>query len=111
MNKIIPFVVVLLANLVTPIQAKDINGGAVIGGALGGATGAGVGSAIGGREGAIIGGGLGGALGAAIGSSENAHQEKKVVHIHEVNHYQKRHDNGRHLGHSKQKHKHKHKHK
>jgi uncharacterized protein YcfJ len=106
MNKIIPFVIVLLANFAAPVQARDIDGGAVIGGALGGATGAAVGSTIGGREGAIIGGGLGGALGAAVGSSESEPRrkqvvEKKVVHIHEVNHYHKRHDNGRHLGHFK----------
>ena len=107
MNKIVPFVVVFLASLIPSTQAKDVDGSAVIGGAIGGATGAAVGSAIGGREGAVIGGGLGGALGAAVGSSESTPQEKKVVHIHEVNHYKKRHDNGLHLGHSKHKHKYK----
>jgi hypothetical protein len=109
MNKIIPFTVVLWASLITPTQAKDVDGSAVIGGAIGGATGAAVGSAIGGREDAIIGGGLGGALGAAVGFSENTSQGKKVVHIHEVNHYEKRHDKGLHLGHSKHKNKQKYK--
>jgi outer membrane lipoprotein SlyB len=116
MHKIILFLVAISITIVTSAQAGEIDSGAVVGGAVGGGAGAAVGSAVGGREGAIIGGALGGALGAGIGASENQSKqtrvvEKEVVHVHEVHDYDKRHDNGRHLGHYKQKHKHRHKHK
>jgi hypothetical protein len=46
--------------------AGDIDGAAVLGGAIGDGAGAEVGSAGGGREGAVVGAGLGGAPGAMI---------------------------------------------
>lgn len=62
-----------------PASAGDIDGGAVLGGAVGGGAGAAVGSAIGGRDGAIIGGAIGGATGAAVGSSARKQPQEKVV--------------------------------
>ena len=72
-------------------QAGDIDGRAVVGGALGGGAGAAIGSAIGGREGAIIGAGVGGAAGAAIATkparepkvSRQVVVERDVVVVHE----------------------------
>jgi hypothetical protein len=52
-----------------PAAANEIDGKAVLGGALGGAAGTALGSAIGGREGAILGGALGAGVGAAMGSA------------------------------------------
>jgi outer membrane lipoprotein SlyB len=95
-------------------QAGEIDGRAVIGGAVGGGAGAAVGSAVGGREGAIIGGGLGGAAGAAIATqprkTEEVKVEKQVVVEKEVVYV---HDHDDHCwppGHCKHKHKHKHRH-
>jgi hypothetical protein len=104
--------VIVMAAWITTAQAGEVDGKAVIGGALGGATGAAVGSAVGGREGAIIGGGLGGAAGAAIATQPRKTEtvkvekqvivEKEVVHVHD--------DHCWPPGHCKHKHKHKHKH-
>lgn len=82
-----------------PVYAGDIDGKAVLGGAIGGGAGAGIGSAVGGREGAIIGGGIGGAAGTR---PRPQIVERKVVHVEHHHH------KGRHLGHHKHKHKHKH---
>lgn len=88
------------------VSAGEVDGPAVLGGALGGGAGAAVGSAVGGREGAIIGGGLGGALGAAIGSgaSDTHYRQPRSVVIEEPRYH---HDNGLHRGHYKHKSKHK----
>ena len=97
----------LVSILSVPAMAAGVDGDAVIGGALGGAAGAAIGSAVGGRDGAIIGGGIGGATGAAVltsGKKTERVREREVVYVHDDDH----HDNGRHLGHYKQKHKHKH---
>jgi hypothetical protein len=59
-------------------QAGDIDGRAVVGGAVGGGAGAAVGSAVGGREGAVIGAGVGAAAGAAI-ATQPAPAKPKVV--------------------------------
>jgi outer membrane lipoprotein SlyB len=80
---------VILAVLAAPVYA-DVDGKAVVGGAIGGGAGAAVGSAIGGREGAIVGGAVGGAAGAAIATSKPKETvvtkevvvEKEVVHVH-----------------------------
>lgn len=91
-------------------QAGDVDGKAVIGGAVGGGAGAAVGSAVGGREGAIIGGAIGGGAGAAIATQPSSKEtkvekhvivQKEVVHEHECWP----------PGHCKHKHKHKHKYK
>jgi outer membrane lipoprotein SlyB len=90
-----------LAVLAAPVYAGDIDGGAVIGGAIGGGAGAAVGSAIGGKQGAIIGGAVGGGAGAAIGSSTTQQKtvvKEKVIYVEDDHH-----DNGRHLGHYKNK--------
>ena len=91
-------------------QAGEVDGRAVIGGAVGGGAGAAVGSAVGGREGAIIGGGLGGAAGAAIATQPRKTEavkvekqvvvEKEVVYVHD--------DDCWPPGHCKHKHRHKH---
>lgn len=88
-------------------HAGDIDGNAVLGGAVGGALGTAIGSKVGGRDGAIVGGAIGGATGAAIGSSASKKQETRVVREREVV-YVDKHDNGRHLGQHKRKHHHGH---
>jgi outer membrane lipoprotein SlyB len=96
-----------LSALAAPVHAGEVDGSAVIGGAIGGATGAAVGSAIGGREGAIIGGAIGGAAGAAIatdGSKDEKVVTRQVVVEKEVVYVPAHHDNGRHRGHYKRKH-------
>jgi hypothetical protein len=97
--------VILAAALALPVYAGDIDGGAVVGGAIGGGAGAAVGSAIGGKEGAIVGGAIGGAAGAAIGSSATEEKkvvkEKEVIYVHEHHH-----PPGLARGHYKNKHKH-----
>lgn len=87
------------------VSAGEVDGTAVLGGAIGGGAGAAVGSAVGGREGAIIGGGLGGALGAAIGSraSDTHYRQPRPVVIEEPRYH---HDNGLHRGYYKHKSKH-----
>lgn len=92
-------------------SAGDIDGRAVVGGALGGATGAAIGSAVGGRDGAVIGAGIGGAAGAAVATSGNSKTvqtrtvvQKEVVVVHEDDDY--RHDHGKHKGWYKHKHHH-----
>ncbi|HSO06964.1 MAG TPA: hypothetical protein VLW45_06975 [Pelomicrobium sp.] len=90
-----------LTALSFPVFAGDIDGGAVLGGAIGGGAGAAVGSAIGGKEGAIIGGAIGGGAGAAIGSS--ATKEKTVVKEKVIYVEKDHHDNGLHRGHYKNK--------
>ncbi|MFZ0255172.1 MAG: glycine zipper domain-containing protein [Gammaproteobacteria bacterium] len=111
MRHIWPAIFLPLVTVAFAVPAGEVDGEAVLGGALGGATGAAVGSAVGGREGAIIGAGVGGALGAAVGSHDSEPQQKvvttEVVHVREVHHRPKRHDNGLHLGHWKHRHKHK----
>ena len=101
-------IVVALAAFGTPGQAGELDGRAVLGGALGGATGAAVGSAMGGRNGAVIGAGVGGALGAAAATHEHEPQSrvvtKEVIHVQDGHHYPMRHDNGWHRGHHKHKH-------
>ncbi len=69
----------LLAGWAALAQAGDIDGRAVLGGAIGGGTGAAVGSAIGGRDGAILGAGLGGAAGAAIATKPQRAPQQQVV--------------------------------
>ena len=70
---------ILALGVALPASAGNIDGGAVVGGAVGGGAGAAVGSAVGGRDGAIIGGAIGGATGAAIGSSAKKQPAEKVV--------------------------------
>ncbi|MBC7943799.1 MAG: hypothetical protein H7X91_00700 [Burkholderiales bacterium] len=107
-NKLALLILSLLVVPAASVYAGDIDGKAVLGGAVGGGAGAAVGSAIGGREGAIIGGGLGGAAGAAIATQPR----KEVVRVHREVVYadDDHHDHGRHRGHHKHKHKYKHKH-
>ena len=103
-------IVVALATFGKPSPAGEMDGTAVLGGALGGATGAAVGSAMGGREGAVIGAGVGGALGAAVATHDPQPKvvTKEVIHVQDVHHYyppgRHRHDNGWHRGHHKHKH-------
>jgi outer membrane lipoprotein SlyB len=85
---------------VSATTAKAVDSDAIIGGAIGGGAGAAVGSAVGGRNGAIIGGAIGGGAGAAVATS--GRRDRDVVVVRE----RERHDNGRHLGHYKNKHKH-----
>lgn len=77
----------LFAACVATAQAGEIDGKAVVGGALGGAAGAAVGSAVGGRTGAVVGAGVGGAAGAAIATHSSKPQtkvvEREVVHVHD----------------------------
>ncbi len=97
------FSILLFVIFLMPLTllASNVDKGAVIGGAIGGGTGAAVGSAVGGKEGAVIGAAVGAAVGAYVGA------ENDDVHHHDS----KRHDNGLHLGHYKNKHKQKHKYK
>ena len=101
-------VLVLGVLVVSAATAKaGMDGEAILGGALGGGAGAAVGSAMGGRDGAIIGGAVGGAAGAAMATSDRRREtvrvRKEVVYVQDDYDH---HDNGRHLGHYKNKHKH-----
>lgn len=92
--------------VVAATTAKAMDSDAILGGALGGGAGAAIGSAVGGRDGAIIGSAVGGAAGVAVATSdrrrENVRVRKEVVYVQDDrDHY----DNGRHLGHYKNKHK------
>ncbi|MGV1100389.1 hypothetical protein ACUUL3_13400 [Thiovibrio sp. JS02] len=94
----------VISSFSAPAMAGDIDGKAVLGGAVGGAAGAAIGSAIGGKEGAMIGAGLGGVTGVAVATSDKkepevVHVKEKVVYVHEDEH----HDNGLHRGHRKRK--------
>jgi uncharacterized protein YcfJ len=98
----------LFALLSAPALA-EVDGAAVLGGAIGGGAGAAVGSAVGGRTGAIVGGALGGAAGAAIATDRPKErtvvQKKEVIVEKEVIYVKpKHHDHGLHLGHHKRKH-------
>lgn len=102
----------LLSLVNTAVLAGEVDGKAVLGGAIGGAAGAAVGSAVGGREGAIIGGAIGGGAGAAVATSDTKKQPtavvtKEVIVVRDGGSHG-RHDNGLHLGHHKKKHKHGH---
>jgi len=92
--------------VVAATTAKAMDSDAILGGALGGGAGAAIGSAMGGRDGAIIGGAVGGAAGVAVTTSDRRREtvrvRKEVVYVDDHD----RHDNGRHLGHYKNKHKH-----
>jgi uncharacterized protein YcfJ len=103
-----PLIVLPLVTVAVAAPAGEVDGTAVLGGAIGGASGAAVGSAVGGREGAIIGAGVGGALGAAVATEHSEPQPRVVtrelVEVREVHHASKRHDNGLHRGHRKHKH-------
>ena len=77
-NKILVTLCTLLLSV--GIQARDVDGSAVIGGMIGAGVGAAVGSAIGGTNGAIIGGGLGGAVGAAAGSRDDSSRDRGVIY-------------------------------
>jgi len=96
---------------VSATTAKAMDSDAILGGALGGGAGAAIGSAVGGRDGAIIGSAVGGAAGVAVATSdrrrENVRVRKEVVYLHDDDDH---HDNGRHLGHYKNKHRHGHDH-
>lgn len=89
----------------TPAYAGDVDGNAVIGGALGGGLGAAVGSATGDRNGAIVGSAIGAAAGTAIATRKRSHtKEVVVVHDDDRGH----HDRGLHRGEHKHKHKNRH---
>jgi outer membrane lipoprotein SlyB len=92
--------------VVSATTAKAMDGDAILGGALGGGAGAAIGSAVGGRDGAIIGGAVGGAVGVAVATSDRKREtvrvRKEVIYVNDHD----RHDNGRHLGHYKNKNKH-----
>ena len=94
----------IAGSISTPAMAGDVDGNAVIGGAVGGAAGAAVGSAIGGKEGAMIGAGIGAVTGVAVATPskerETVRVREKVVYVEEGHH-----DNGLHRGHYKKKHK------
>ncbi|GIX28732.1 MAG: hypothetical protein KatS3mg123_2613 [Burkholderiales bacterium] len=104
-TRVIPLALLVL--LSCPALA-EVDGAAVLGGAIGGGAGAAVGSAVGGRTGAIVGGAVGGAAGAAIATDrpkERTVVQKEVIVEKEVVYVKpKRHDNGLHLGHRKGKH-------
>jgi outer membrane lipoprotein SlyB len=93
------FSVLLLGS--TPLLAGNLDTDALLGGALGGAVGGAVGSELGGRNGAIVGSAIGGAAGTAF-ATRNREPKREVIEVHAP------HDNGRHLGHYKQKRKHHH---
>jgi hypothetical protein len=103
---------ILISISALPTVAGEVDGKAVLGGAVGGAAGAAIGSAVGGREGAIIGGALGGAAGAAVTASDESQTQSVPVQKRVIVHEYKRgrHDRGLHPGHYKHKHKYKHKH-
>jgi outer membrane lipoprotein SlyB len=92
--------------VVSATTAKAMDSDAILGGAFGGGAGAAIGSAVGGHDGAIIGGAVGGAAGVAVATSDrrrkNIRVRKEIVYLHDDGH----HDNGRHLGHYKNKYKH-----
>jgi outer membrane lipoprotein SlyB len=92
--------------VVAATTAKAMDSDAILGGALGGGAGAAIGSAVGGRDGAIIGGAVGGAAGVAVATSDRRREtvrvRKEIIYVQDDHdHY----DNGRHLGHYKNKHK------
>ncbi len=89
----------VISSISTPVMAGDVDGRAVLGGAVGGATGAAIGSAIGGRDGAMIGAGLGGVAGVAVATPDKreprpVYVDGRTVYVYEDGHY----DNGRHQG-------------
>jgi len=90
----------VISSISTPVMAGDVDGKAVLGGAVGGAAGAAIGSAIGGKEGAMIGAGLGGVTGVAVATSDqkepHAHAQGQTVYV-----YEDHHDNGLHRGQNK----------
>lgn len=90
--------------VVAASTAKAMDSEAILGGAIGGGAGAAIGSAVGGRDGAIVGGAVGGATGVAVATSDRRREtvrvRKEIVYIDEHGHR----DNGRHLGHNKNKH-------
>lgn len=99
---------ILVAGWAAAAQAGEIDGRAVVGGAIGGGAGAALGSALGGREGAIIGAGVGAAAGTAVATTpgkeakakERVVVEREVIHVHDEGCWPP--------GHCKHKHKHKH---
>ncbi len=92
--------------VVSATTAKAMDSDAILGGALGGGAGAAIGSAMGGRDGAMIGGAVGGAAGVAVATSDRRREtvrvRKEVVYVQGDHDH---HDNGRHLGHYKNKYK------
>jgi outer membrane lipoprotein SlyB len=94
---------------VAATTAKAMDSDAILGGALGGGAGAAIGSAVGGRDGAIIGGAVGGAAGVAVATSDRRREtvrvRRDVVYVQDDHDH---HDNGRHLGHYKNKHNNRH---
>jgi len=93
--------------VVSATTAKAMDSDAILGGALGGGAGAAIGSAMGGRDGAMIGSAVGGAAGVAMATSDrrraNVRVRKEIIYVQDDHDH---HDNGRHLGHYKDKHKH-----
>jgi outer membrane lipoprotein SlyB len=102
---------IILTALTAPAYA-EVDGAAVLGGAIGGGAGAAVGSAIGGREGAIIGGAVGGAAGAAVATHKPKVEKKVVVEkeVHHVHHKEVHHVHHKHKHHKHKYHKNKHHH-
>jgi len=90
----------VISSISSPVMAGDVDGKAVLGGAVGGAAGAAIGSAIGGKEGAMIGAGLGGVTGVAVATSDKKEHEADHVHGQPVYVYEDEghHDNGLHRG-------------
>jgi len=93
----------VISSISTPVMAGDVDGKAVLGGAVGGAAGAAIGSAIGGKEGAMIGAGLGGVTGVAVATSDEkkphaTHVQGQTVYVYEDEDH---HDNGLHRGQNK----------
>jgi len=66
--------------LVSAVEAGDVDGRAVLGGAMGGGLGAAAGSYLGGRGGAIVGSAAGAAVGTAI-ATEEQDDERDVVYV------------------------------
>lgn len=77
--KLVPTLcVICFASCAVLAQAGEIDGRAVVGGALGGAAGAAVGSAVGGRTGAVVGAGVGAATGSAIATQPSRPEVVRV---------------------------------
>ena len=104
--KILMLVVMGVLAVSAATAKAGMDSDAILGGAIGGGAGAAIGSAVGGRNGAIIGSAAGGAVGVAVATADRKRETVRVRKEVVVERDEDRHDNGRHLGHYKNKHHH-----
>lgn len=81
MKSVFKLSVIFFAGWAAVAQAGEIDGRAVVGGAVGGGAGAAVGSAVGGRNGAILGAGIGAAAGTAIATQPSKPQPAQTERV------------------------------